>query len=92
MVGRNWTTPEQYDFLETFRVKYQQHQEDGRYVEFWPIVFQKWSEEFPERNIVFPNLDAAAELTDVQKKVLVEAVLARQRVCLSSSRSRVNRC
>lgn len=80
MVGRNWTTPAQFDFLETFRIKYQEHQEDGRYVEFWPIVFQRWSEEYPERNVVYPNLDVTVELTDAQKKVLVDATVKRQRV------------
>lgn len=73
MPGKEWTTPEQKQFLQDELVWYLS-MSAKEYARHWPAFLQRWSQCWPERAVTFPDLPFNAPLTMEQEKVLADAV------------------
>jgi hypothetical protein len=82
MTGKKWTTGEQDGFLDEYNAQYLAAQTDGNYRKFWPLVHEAWFNKYPEIETVFPD-KSAADLTEVEKDSLKNAIQKRQSVSLN---------
>jgi hypothetical protein len=79
-MGKKKTSEEQTTFLQTWIKRYLDAQNDQRLENFWPMLFLAWFQQWPERRVLFPDLDEDAPLSDSQKKQYREAIDARKKV------------
>lgn len=82
MAPRRWTSQEAQAFVNTFYDKYQICQATKDYSTFWPPFFEAWSEKFPERLVVFPDIPLNQDLDIEQNAAVKKAYERRKEVCL----------
>ena len=58
MPPKRWTTPDQQSFLDSRREGFLKAQTEGRLLSnFYPLLFQEWFEQYPERELHFPSIN-----------------------------------
>jgi len=79
MPKREWTTPEQKQFLQDELLWYNS-MSTKEYNCHYKKFFQDWCKHWPERAITFPELPVGNQLTSEQEKTLAEALSKRREV------------
>jgi len=79
MPRKEWTTPEQKQFLQAELLRYN-NMVTKEYNRHFPTIFQDWCKRWPERATTFPELAVDALLTSKQEETLAEALSKRQDV------------
>ena len=80
MPGREWTTSEQKEFLRKELVPYRDHQTARKLSRYWPELYQRWAQLWPERATMFPTLQPDDPLTPEQMATLDAAITKRHQV------------
>ena len=79
MTGKQWTTPEQRQLLENELVLYMSMATPREYTRrHFASFFRKWSQTWPERAAVFPDIPLDTPLTVEQEKTLANAITNRR--------------
>ncbi|KAG1751302.1 uncharacterized protein EDB91DRAFT_1243572 [Suillus paluster] len=73
MPAANWTTNEQYIWLQDQMVIYMVHVKEKDYSHFWPPCHLAWFAQFPECAVVYPDIPMDVELTPKQKIIVKDA-------------------
>ncbi|KAG6835688.1 hypothetical protein H0H93_015737 [Arthromyces matolae] len=79
MPGSEWTSEEQHDYLWDRMDSYRACMATQRYMSFWETLFEDWEKTYPERNVIFPDLDPDVSLTAEQMDVLSKAIDKRRK-------------
>ncbi|KIJ57984.1 hypothetical protein HYDPIDRAFT_34617, partial [Hydnomerulius pinastri MD-312] len=72
-------TGEPLAWLEKKEAEHRELLESKAYSKFWPILFEQWFKDFPERKEMFPDVPEEVDLTEEQGRALGEAINKRQR-------------
>ncbi|KAG2112110.1 hypothetical protein DEU56DRAFT_919893 [Suillus clintonianus] len=76
MVGSQWTSSEQKDYLESQFSEFLKHQLQGTLLNFWSTVSVEFLTRWPEINVLYPD---HSELSEAENVVLGKAVDARKK-------------
>ncbi|KAG6372913.1 hypothetical protein JVT61DRAFT_6930 [Boletus reticuloceps] len=87
MAPSSWMTEPQRVFLKERLPEYLTHTQDKDYFHFWPLFFSAWFAQFPERSVVFPDVEGS--LTGEQEALLSKAVEIRKTVTAIFSNCRL---
>jgi hypothetical protein len=86
MPPKRWTTPDQQEFLDSYRDGYLKAKAEGRIsTNFYPPLFEEWFKRYPERELHFPLESTDGEprtLTAAEELELQSHLQARKKVCL----------
>ncbi|KAF8415035.1 hypothetical protein L210DRAFT_876303 [Boletus edulis BED1] len=88
MAPTKWTTPAQAEFLTGLHPTYLEHTAEKTYHRFWAELYADWFTRWPERVVLFPNVEGA--LNAVQGEALGAAVDARKKQLQTWFRWRAN--
>ena len=80
MPGKEWTTPEQKEFLRKELVPYRDHLNAQQLSRYWMDLYQRWAQLWPERATTFPTLQPDDSLTPEQMATLATAITKRHKV------------
>ncbi|KIM50563.1 hypothetical protein SCLCIDRAFT_145177 [Scleroderma citrinum Foug A] len=79
MPGKEWTTPEQKEFLRKELVPYRDHLNAQQLSRYWTDLYQRWAQLWPERATTFPTLQPDDSLTPEQMATLATAITKRHK-------------
>jgi hypothetical protein len=80
MVAAEWTTDDQKEWLTAQLPAYAKCTSRASFSKFWPPVYEKWDEQWPEHVKLWPDMPKDQKLTDEQMAILGQALKARQKV------------
>ncbi|KAG2355518.1 hypothetical protein BDR07DRAFT_1493116 [Suillus spraguei] len=78
MVGSQWTSPEQKDYLETQFSEFLKQQLQGTLLNFWSTVSMEFLNRWPEIDVLYPD-KTLSQLSEAENVVLGKAVEARKK-------------
>ncbi|KAG2028328.1 hypothetical protein BDR03DRAFT_1019959 [Suillus americanus] len=79
MPAAQWTTKEQYEWLQAQLAEYTVlHGEDKDYTHFWPKTHLYWFKRWPERAALFPDIPIEIPLTEEQQAAETAAEKSRK--------------
>lgn len=80
MPPAQWTTAEQFEWLQERLSDYIQHTEQKDYSRFWPETYAHWFKKWPERAVIFPNIPPDVPLSKEEERNVQEAYAKRKTV------------